>query len=492
MLKKIIFLFCFFSIFKSITAQSSFYLNFKDNECHDVVWDAITLKNNHIMVALNKAFCASQDSSVYTKILILNNNGDLITTKEMTEHLGEKENIVGIHQLSDGYFVTTAIHNPVDDSYSMGFYNYDTQFKLRHTYRKYLDGYDTYLMNSYFDETNKKIAFSSNNFQEGTARLGTINLDCSNFKMVNLDSFMYILSLCPTIEKDAYIIGKLSNIDKIDTSLTTITNLTPIPIPKQTFDAAIKQYKTDKYISFSTESYPPTSTNPNAPFVSDMTCKIVDKNWKILYQKTLGKPTGVKDTVEVFPFHGLSWQDPNKIYVGWTTFEDLNDFEPIDINNSWLGVAQLDSTLNINWIHYYYGKEVNFLNGLVATSDGGVLLYGHQKPIDSTYYTGFVLKVDKNGLLATDDSSPNQETISVTVAPNPCTNYVTFALGLDEKNDSDLQIFIYDTLGRLVKKEKAHSGLNTFSMENLASGTYFYQVRALGTIVKKGKMIKGF
>ncbi len=443
------------------------------------------------MIALNKAICANQDSSVYAKILILNNDGDLITIKEMTEYIGEEEKIAGIHQLTDGYFVTTRMHNPIDDSYSMGFYNYDSQFKLRYTYRKYLNENDTYIMNSYFDEANKKIAFSSNNFQEATARLGTINLDCSNFKMVNLDSFMYILSLCPTIDKDGYIIGKLSNIDKIDTSLTTITNLTPIPIPKQAFDATIKQYKTDKSISFSTENSLPNSTKPNAPFVSDMTCKIVDKNWKILHQKTLGKPTGVKDTVEVFPFHGLSWRDANKIYVGWTTFEDLDDFEPIDINNSWLGVAQLDSTLNTNWIHYYYGKDANLLNGLVATSDGGVLLYGYQKPIDSTYYTGFVLKVDKNGLLATDESNPNQEAISVTVAPNPCANHVTFALGLDEKEENDLQIFLYDTLGRLVKKEKAHSRLNTFSMENLVTGTYLYQVRASGIVVKKGKVVKG-
>lgn len=154
---------------------------------------------------------------------------------------------------------------------------------------------------------------------------------------------------------------------------------------------------------------------PNAPISNDLTVKKLSKDWKVLKHRTLGKPLGISDTFDTAGYKGMDWKDPNKIYVSWTTFKDIIFFS--EQQDTWIGVAQLDSNLVPRWTRYFFGNDFHFLWGTIATSDNGVLLYGREKKLDSLYTNGFVLKLSEQGLLA--DESPIVDNIHVTVGPNP-------------------------------------------------------------------------
>ncbi len=73
--------------------------------------------------------------------------------------------------------------------------------------------------------------------------------------------------------------------------------------------------------------------------------------------------------------------------------------------------------------------------------------------------------------------------------PNPCTT----TLFIDKENTNcAIYINLYNTLGQvLIKNQLLTNGLNSINMRSFASGTYFYRLHDLHTVLKKGKIIKG-
>lgn len=137
-------------------------------------------------------------------------------------------------------------------------------------------------------------------------------------------------------------------------------------------------------------------------------------------------------------------------------------------------------------------ESVNVAGGNAAGSGGSV-----------TYSVGQVAYQNYNGVDASVAEGVHQpyeitvvtainETrgiiLSLTVYPNPATDYLT--LRIDEFDTSNLSYQLFDTQGKLLQKEKITGNQTRITMSSLGPATYFLRVLQGNKEVKTFKIIK--
>lgn len=489
MLKNI---FLFFLIFSSHSAfaQQDFYLKLSDEKCVNNIYDIISFNNDGFLVALNRKNCDNVNSLVSGEIFHVSNKGTILKTiKKFGTEPSIIENILSLNQITDGFFIITKQFDTQTGQYSTIFYQCDKNFNTVKSLEFSAADSPEYV-GTYYDKLNKKIIYTY--FDASfNSYIGSIQTDCKNNKISNnlgQDSSFILYNICKvTNENDKYLISSFRGVFKIDSNLNIITTL---PSVDDNNNAKIMPYGKDKYLMLAEESYG-FPANLSKPAYDDITCKKLDENWNVLQHRRLGKSFNEMkaDTFDSVGIKALDFKDPNKIYVGWSSFRDYEFLVPFEEQDMWVGIAQLDSNLVPRWTRYFWGNGYNHLIGLVATPDNGVLLYGNQSAIDSLYPNGFLLKLNENGILSSKDEV-KEDNIFVTIGPNPFKNNITFAIGQSNEVFEDLELYIYDTFGRFVRKETLDYGLNHFSFSNLSNATYFYSITTKNKLIKHGKLIK--
>lgn len=125
------------------------------------------------------------------------------------------------------------------------------------------------------------------------------------------------------------------------------------------------------------------------------------------------------DTIDYPAYYkSIDYISKDKIYCGGTSYIQLPN--SLDTLPSSFVLVQYDSLLNKNWERYYRNDANYNMTGLLATQDGGCLMYGfrHDYNNNSNVIELYVLKVDENGQLVTSTSLPLSEN-SFLSYPNP-------------------------------------------------------------------------
>jgi hypothetical protein len=108
------------------------------------------------------------------------------------------------------------------------------------------------------------------------------------------------------------------------------------------------------------------------------------------------------------------------------------------------------------------------------TGTNGSVAHGVQQPFEISEVSGL--------------EEANDINLSVSVYPNPTTDYLT--LRIDEFEISNLSFQLYDISGRLLQSEKIISNQTSIVMSNLVPATYFVKVIQGCKEVKTFKIIK--
>ncbi|MDD2413307.1 MAG: T9SS type A sorting domain-containing protein, partial [Bacteroidales bacterium] len=97
---------------------------------------------------------------------------------------------------------------------------------------------------------------------------------------------------------------------------------------------------------------------------------------------------------------------------------------------------------------------------------------------------GRTLKTTNGGVGITENTVENQ----INVFPNPASDLLT--LNIDNKNNGDLTINIYNLIGMLVKTEVLNQNQNQISLESLNNGVYMLEVKSKEWTKKQKLIIK--
>ncbi len=208
--------------------------------------------------------------------------------------------------------------------------------------------------------------------------------------------------------------------------------------------------------------------------------KKIRHNNEVLASGVFGTPDSMEITALT---QSLDFIYPDKIYCGgWQRNYDTHPF--LSEFPGWLILSQYDEDLNLNWTRYYGGDAFYVMEGVLATQDGGCLIYSRRYAFSGFFdYDIHLLKVGPNGLL-TSTTTP-ESTSNITVYPNPTSNYIFFDTG--EAGMYDVSFF--DGLGKVVFQEKIPNN-RPVDVRHLPAGMYTYVLELEGEIISQGKWVK--
>jgi hypothetical protein len=179
-----------------------------------------------------------------------------------------------------------------------------------------------------------------------------------------------------------------------------------------------------------------------------------------------------------------------EIYLGHTMNINTSGFGLFGINNSpsRFLLHKLDTNFNIIYRKEYGTDDYYYLlAGILATSDGGCLMYGSRYDFNPTVKCdGYLIKVNANGDVTSETTIP-LSTPTLKVFPNPAQAEIQVAL------PAEIETFdyrIYDSQGKLVQQENNVSFVQSINIQALATGSYMLQVWQKGRLLGVSQWVK--
>jgi hypothetical protein len=179
-------------------------------------------------------------------------------------------------------------------------------------------------------------------------------------------------------------------------------------------------------------------------------------------------------------------KDGRFIYIGGNyNYQESIFFSP----NSFLRLTKMDNNYNTVWTKDYGGDANYRMTGVIATSDGGCIIYAMRFNHNSFQQIDvIVIKVDGNGLVTSTNSIPNVES-SIVAYPNPSNGQLHFKKE-DPSVSRTFELNIFDISGKLVFQKKETDLSETYDINHLATGDYMYQIKQKEQIISIGKWVK--
>jgi len=214
---------------------------------------------------------------------------------------------------------------------------------------------------------------------------------------------------------------------------------------------------------------------PSATQDNDLGLISLDTSNYVYHHQNFGKP----DTID-YPACGtnLDFNTLNNIYYGGTA----NQFIPPSSANapSWFILNKIDTACNLIWQKFYGGDTFYNLFGIIASPDGGCLLYGnlYDYITQDERRDVYVLKVNQDGeLLSISEKNPIKVK-EVIVYPNPGSDQIIIRTALKA-----VSMRLYNVQGDIILSQKINNPITTISTASFASGAYFLH------FIKEGKRI---
>lgn len=185
--------------------------------------------------------------------------------------------------------------------------------------------------------------------------------------------------------------------------------------------------------------------------------------------------------------HSIDTTQNGFIYLGGV----YNSFFPQAIptyntDTSQFILRKLDRDFNVLWTKRYGKNQFYFMSGVLATDDGGCLMYGERYNFNSGgLVEGYVLKVDGNGVTSNETIIPLSIS-TISASPNPSNGIIQVNI---ENITKELDYRFFDMSGRMIKSLKSDASNPNFDLSFLASGTYIFTVSDGSNLLGKGKIL---
>ena len=284
-------------------------------------------------------------------------------------------------------------------------------------------------------------------------------------------------------DSSGYVVAEFGSWMYLDTMLQYRYNVSFISDSVSSLDQAALLRKTDTSYWYSGRgSLRDPSTNWSL-FLSEIGQSGKFRNIKFYKQTS-------RDTISISAIaRGIDiTKDKRFIYWAGTKNYDQDYYYASPDKRSWFALTKIDTATNTIWRKDYGGDAYYVLYGLIATSDGGCLMYGSRYDYNNEFRTdGVIIKVDANGVLNSTTTIPMAQ-LNILAFPNPSNGQLSFKVPPSVFGQIDLAVF--DISGKLVYQKKEAALSETFDLSNLPNGNYIYQIFQDGTPLSVGKWQK--
>jgi hypothetical protein len=133
------------------------------------------------------------------------------------------------------------------------------------------------------------------------------------------------------------------------------------------------------------------------------------------------------------------------------------------------------------FVKFNVKQQRDLANGTVLENSGAIY-FDFNAPIftNTSLHT-----VNQHSIILNTDKQVDYEKNTIKIYPNPTTGI----LQIEQKYNNDLNIKIYDNLGRLVLQKQSNSSNSNLDISNLADGIYFIAIQVDNELISR-KILK--
>ena len=480
LLTKITIAILFFS--NNLFCQDTFRITMKDPLTYEVIHDATELSDGSFIL-----LCNQWAPSVSVHLIRLSKTGKELASKVFSYN-GLSCGLTSIAQLNQNQFVFG------------GYVIVDTIVKAW-----------VYETDSLFNELNSRtFTFNTNNMYSILVTISKSgNILCSGLIADPLQyNYAYLYELSPELDSIRYklfseygaeqypsILEKkygegyyffltgyhptnsnycISILD-LDNSFT-INHINGVPLRLSNFSNSLWINNKD-YITTGLKDY----SGPNDQCIGVIS---LDTNNVMLHDTIIGD----HDTVEYPALQRLlDFVDPNSIFLGSNHNIRWYEFLP---GPGWFGLTNMDSLLNVRWQKFYGGGTTNFLlQGILATHDGGCLMFGtvYDTATQHNEQDVHIIKVNSDGLLGGLENKGSIIAHDAIVYPNPGSDCIIIQSGPQIKG---AQFSMATIEGKNVLTSNLNDKKTELITTTLKPGSYIWRIIFNNNVVESGKWIK--
>lgn len=203
---------------------------------------------------------------------------------------------------------------------------------------------------------------------------------------------------------------------------------------------------------------------------------IIKNNSIIEKSNIIGKPGA--HTLYTMPYTSSHKKYHYIFTTGMYGYNYSNPYPP-QSNPTEIMVNKIDTAGNTVWVNYYGTPNYYYSPlGVLGTSDSGCVVTGMRYNITSptvpNVCEGFVLKLDKNGIIqytGINDKEIIQRPI-VNCFPNPAFKEITLEINSSE----DFELEIYNSIGQLMKYMSGVKEKTTINIQGFPDGIYNFKL----------------
>ena len=476
------------SISASLRSQSSFSVTLKDSTYDDQVYDAIELSNGQFIIA---AMRTVQPNNYEARIMKIDAQGKLMHEK-ILRYNGQSSKLVSIIQLSENRFIlsgTTYTSGNIEMSGNFWLCTLDSSLNVVDE-KNYDLGYKSPISKMILDSQHNILIYGTVLDKNAPPYMAdeimfifklTSVMDSLNFKTYYGAFFIGEDLIEKSDHKGYYFLaysyytfnGSFAHILDLEAGLSYKRT---IDIPLMIGDLGTIKLVDSTHFMISAEELP-----ANDSMSYKIGVLLYDTAFNLLHFREYGKA----DTNDYPAVKSLDFSDATSVFIGGTSYVLPNEFSQAD---NWFRLNNIDTVINVKWERFYGGDGYYSLFGILATRDGGCLMYGtiwdfHNNP-DQTRYLRLI-KVSKDGLLSDENGKPRDKAKEVILYPNPGNDRIIVQTTLQ-----GLTVSFFDVAGNCVAKKTIHSMVESLDVSELSTGIYFYRFTCGDKVIDCGKWIK--
>jgi hypothetical protein len=194
---------------------------------------------------------------------------------------------------------------------------------------------------------------------------------------------------------------------------------------------------------------------------------------------------GAIDTTDYSPYWGagVGCLHPDTIF--FSGYKNATGWPPSSTHVSWIMAGQVDSQLQLRYLHYIGGDAFYETRYILPLSDGGFVIHAPRFNHDTDLYDLYFIKLNREGLITSN--KPGQIIINrAFISPNPAKEYLKVECMLKQAEASVLTL-----AGAEIFSYKLEQGTTNLPIQNLKPGMYLLKISTMGKgVIETHKFIK--
>jgi hypothetical protein len=194
---------------------------------------------------------------------------------------------------------------------------------------------------------------------------------------------------------------------------------------------------------------------------------------------------GTADTMDYTPYTGIGIGCIQPDTIFFSGYKNATGWPPHITMVSWIMAGQVDSELQLRYLHYLGGDAYYEPRYMLPLNDGGFLIHAAKFNHNTRLHDMYFIKLNREGLITSNKTGLNLIKRAF-LSPNPAKEYLSVECWL-----TSAEAILFSLTGVEITTFKLEQGTTMLPLQNLKPGMYLLNISVPGKgVIETHKYIK--